>query len=92
MSNRVEIKVDGKDVEATKMLSCATSMLRIIKSVERQIATEQGVQSTIRWRVDMLSSVDYGLIAIRAETPSDDDTVTQLLTAEVIHRLKGETP
>ena len=89
---RLEIKVDGKDVGATKMLSAATSMLRILQSIEKSQAKEKGIKPSIRWRVDMQSGNDYGLIAIRAEPASrdkaDEASVTEFL-AEAYRRLKG---
>lgn len=87
--SRLEIRVDGKDVEAGKMLSIAVSMLKILKSIERQIAKEQGVKSHVQWRIDMQSGHEYGLIAIRAESDAND-TITQRLTKEVMVRLKGK--
>lgn len=48
--SRLEIRVDGKDVGATAMLGVATSMVRILKSIERQQAKEKGVKSNKRHR------------------------------------------
>ena len=72
--SRLEIKVDGDDVGAQKMLKAALLTLGILKSIERQICKEQGSKPSIRWRVDIQSGFSYGLIALRAEPPADGTT------------------
>ena len=83
MGSRLEIKADGDDVEAGKMLDLATLMLKLLRSVERETAKAGGKRLTrknrIRWRVDIQSGFSYGLIAIRAEAAEGqrDDAIHQ---------------
>ncbi len=68
MTTRLEIKVDGPDVSATKMLLVASNTLKLLKAVEKNIRKEKG-GAPITWRVDMMSGGSYGLIAIWALGP-----------------------
>ena len=90
--SRLEIKVDGGDVAADKMLRAATLTLKILKDIEKQICKEQGVKPSVRWRVDIMSGFDYGLVALRAEVPRDagiDETrLSNLVWAEAMEKLK----
>lgn len=67
--SRLEIKVDGDDVGADKMLRVASLTIKMLKAIERDICKEKGTKPSVRWRVDMQSGFEYGLIAIRGEPP-----------------------
>ncbi len=69
---RLEVKVDGDDVTAEKMLSAATLTLKLLRDIEK---SRPGPKKKIRWRVDIMSGYSYGLIAIRAEPPADGPDV-----------------
>ena len=66
--SRLEIKVDGKDVDATAMLRVAMAHVKLLKSTERELAKKAGRKVSVLWRIDMQSGNDWGLIAIRGET------------------------
>lgn len=79
---RLEIKVDGQDVAAQKMLAVASSTVKLLRSIERVIHTERAQQGmarlpAVRWRVGMMSGNSFGLIEIWADGDKD------LLTAEI---------
>lgn len=63
MATRLEIRVDGDDVGAAKMLQAATSILRMLQGVER---AKLGKASKTQWRVGMMSGHRFGLIEIWA--------------------------
>ena len=63
-SDRKEIRVDGRDVEASKMLALATSTLRLLKNVEKELAKQTPGQKPLRWGVGMMSGREYGLIEL----------------------------
>jgi hypothetical protein len=90
--SRLEIKVDGDDVAADKMLRVATRTLKTLKDIEKQICQEQGIKPSIRWRVDMMSGFSYGLIALSADYPRDasaeDKRFQNLAWAEAMEKLK----
>ena len=67
--SRLEIKVDGADVEAAKMLKVAGLTLKLLVSIEKEICKAKGEKPGVRWFVDMQSGFSYGLIAIRGEPP-----------------------
>ena len=80
--SRLEIKADGGDVSADKMLKMASSALKLLRSIEIDQAKAAGRnprKDRIRWRVDMMSGLDYGLIVIRGDPPKGarDTTIHQ---------------
>lgn len=93
--SRLEIKAEGDDVAADKMLTLATLMLRLLKRIERQQRKDKGEKSRktlIRWRVDIQSGFAYGLIALRAEAPDGQvdsrihQATSQAIMQEAIRR------
>jgi len=80
--SRLEIKVDGQDVAADKMLRMATLTLKLLRSIEIEHAKAAGRsprKHRVRWRVDIQSGFNFGLIAIRGELPEGQksDALTQ---------------
>ena len=88
--SRLEVKMDGDDVAADKMLTMATLLLKLIRSIEREYAKKDGKKlnkkNRIRWRVDMQSGFSYGLIVLRGETPEGqrDTPLHQETTQEIM--------
>ena len=70
MAQSIEIKADGESIEADKMLAMALRTLRLLKAIEKDVASPR--KPSIRWRVDMMSGFDYGLIFLRAEDPKEE--------------------
>ena len=93
--SRLEIKVDGDDVAADRMLKIASTALSILKGIEKAMCKEKGVKPGIRWFIDMQSGFSYGLIALRAEPPKDiaakDPRYTEVWST-IVARMKGEKP
>ena len=94
---RIEIKVDGDDVGATQMLRMASLTLKILQSIEKEICKKDGTKPIIRWRVDMQSGFNFGLIALRGEqsTSATDDsrlTATWAKVEQWFLAVKGAKP
>ena len=66
MAQRLEIKVDGEDMEAEEMLKIAMRVLKQLKAVEHKLFAGS---AKAMWHVDMMSGADCGLIAIWACLP-----------------------
>ena len=84
---RIEVKVDGDDVDAHKMLNTALSLLRLLKALEKE---KYGKGSRILWRVDMMSGLSYGLIALRATGAKGGTEKIEVEAMEIIKRFKQE--
>ena len=88
----LEIKADGKDIEATKMLKLATTMIKLLNEVEKGIIKERGgKQPATKWKVNILSGSDYGLIQIfNTGERSIEEDLTAKKAMAALHGLKME--
>jgi hypothetical protein len=73
----LEIKADGKDIEALSMLKLASATIKLLRAIEKDMS---GKRPSIQWRINILSGGDYGMIQIFA-TGSAENILEGEITA-----------
>lgn len=69
-SDIIQIRADGEDIAAEKMLLLATQTIKLLKAIERDRSKKRAV---IPWRVNMMSGHTYGMIQIFATGKMDGE-------------------
>ena len=92
----VNLRIEGENLSATKVLSAATTFVKLLKEIEREVTGKK--QATLSWHVNISSTTSLALISLysngrdRAAVKIAFDTAQEALARMKIPTVTSPAP
>ena len=81
----ISLRIEGEDVSATKVLLAASTFLKMLNAIEREITGKR--RPGVPWQVNIMSTASLALITLRSDG-SNVETVAFDTAQEALNRMK----